>query len=322
MISRRLILAGAGLAFTSRKASAQAFPSRPITIVVPLAAGGASDTIARAVGQNLSGRLGWSMIVENKPGAASVIGAGQVARAEPDGHTLLLAPPPFIITQFATPKPPYDALRDFAPVTLLVTNPLAVTVSARTPVRSLKELIAYAKTNPGKLTYGSPGAMSLPHLATELFARRAGGLDLVHVPYRGGGPAVTDLLAGRINLMITSPIEVLQHAQAGHLAILALTAEDGLAAMPMTPSVQNAGLANYAVKAWFGIVAPAGTPPPVIERLNREITAALRSPEVETRLVAQGVQIDGSSAEAFGSFLAREHALWGEIAKTMSQNTL
>lgn len=319
MISRRnLLLAGAGLPLASLAVRAQSFPSRPITIVVPLAAAGASDTIARAVAQNLSERLGWSVVVENKPGAASVIGAGQVARSEPDGHALLLAPPPFIITQFATPKPPYDALRDFAPVTLLVTNPLAITVSAKTPARSLRDFIAYANANPGKLSYGSPGAMSLPHLATELFARRAGGLDIVHVPYRGGGPAVTDLLAGRIDLMITSPIEVLQHAQAGNLAILAVTSADQLAALPAVPTVRDAGLAGYDVQAWFGIVAPAMTPPPVVERLNREIVAALRAPDVSARLVAQGVEIAGSSAEEFGRFLAQEHAQWGDIARSMA----
>lgn len=280
--------------------------------MVPLAPGGASDSVARAIGQKLSERLGWSVVIENKPGAASVVGTGQVARAQPDGHTLLLAPPPFIITQFAHPKPPYDALRDFAPVSLLVTNPLAVTVNPNVPVKSLPDLIAYARANPGKLSYGSPGVMSLPHLATELFSR------LVHVPYRGGGPAVTDLLAGRIDVMITSPVEVLQHAQAGNLLILATTSAEQVASMPGVPTARDTGLANYDVRAWFGIVAPAATPPAVVEQLNREIVAALRTPDVSARLVSQGAEIAGTSTLEFGRFLAKEHGVWSEIASSVA----
>jgi len=320
MHTRRTILAlgaGAILAGRTGRAEAQAFPSRPITFVVPFAPGGSSDVIARSIGQKLSATNGWSVVVENKPGAASTIGAAQVARSAADGHTILLAAAPFVITQYGNPKPPYDARRDFVPVTLLVANPLVVTINPKLGVKSFAELLAYARASPGKVTYGTPGIMSLPHLATELMIQRA-GVTLNHVPYNGGGPAVTDLLAGHIDMFIASPVEVLAHVRRGALAILAVTSKARLASLPDVPTVHESGLPDYEVQAWFGVTAPAGVPEPAVRRLNEAVVAALRAPDVAGRLAEQGVDIVGSTAEAFGSFLEHEHARWSEVARAVS----
>lgn len=321
MPSRRAVhalIAGAlALPFTP-PALAQNYPARPISFIVPFAPGGTSDFVARTIGQKLSERVGWSMVIENKPGAASSIGANQVARASPDGHTILLSAAPFVITQYGNPKPPYDARKDFAPITLLVTNPLVVAVGANVPATTLAEFITYAKANPGRINYGSPGVMSLPHLATELFAKQA-GLTVVHVPYRGGGPVVTDLLGGRLELFLGSPVEVLQHVWPGGLKILAVTSKARLPSLPDVPTAHESGLANFEAQAWFGIMAPAGTPGDIVAKLSNEIGAALRSPDVADRLREQGAEPASGSPDAFGAFLEEEHRRWSEIAKTVAK---
>lgn len=321
MPSRRALLAsaaGALLVTGVRGAHAQNYPARPISFIVPFAPGGTSDIVARALGQKLSERAGWSMVIENKPGAASSIGANQVAKAAPDGHTILLAAAPFVITQYGTPKPPYDARKDFVPVTLLVTNPLVVAVGANVAANTLPEFLAYAKANAGRINYGSPGVMSLPHLATELLAKQA-GLNVVHVPYRGGGPVVTDLLGGRLELFLGSPVEVLQHVRPGGLKILAVTSRTRLPSLPDVPTADESGLPGYEAQAWFGVLAAAGTPADVVARLNAEMGAALRSPDLAERLREQGAEPATGSPEAFGAFLEDEHRRWSEIAKTVAK---
>lgn len=321
MPSRRSLLATLIAAFAAASCGpllAQTYPSRPISFIVPFAPGGTSDFVARAIGQKLSERVGWSMVIENKPGAASSIGANQVAKAAPDGLTILLAAAPFVITQYGTPKPPYDARNDFVPITRLVTNPLVVAVGANVPATTLAEFIVYAKANPGRVNYGSPGVMSLPHLATELFAKQA-GISVVHVPYRGGGPVVTDLLGGRLELFLGSPVEVLQHVRPGGLKLLAVTSKARLTSLPELPTTHESGLTDYEAQAWFGVMAPAGTPADIVARLNAEIGAALNSPDVADRLREQGADPASGSQQEFGAFLEEEHRRWSEIAKTVAK---
>ena len=294
---------------------AQIFPSKPVRFVVPFAPGGQSDVVARTVGQKLGERWGLPVVVENKAGAATTIGADFVAKAPADGYTILLAPAPFVITQYAYPKLPYDSRRDFTPVTLMVTNPLVVAVNpARVAAKTFAEFVALARKDPGKLAYGTPGNGSLPHLAVELF-RLQSGIDTLHVPYKGGGPAVLDLVAGQIAFMFASPLEVMPNVKAGKLAVLGVTSDQRVSYWPEVPTLKESGYKEYEAYAWFGVVAPAATPKDIVARLNADIVAVLKSPEVAERLAAQGADVAATTAEEFGRFLAAEHARWSAAVK-------
>ena len=308
MFALFLVVALAGPAF------AQAYPAKPIRIVVPFAPGGASDVLARLVGQKLSERLGQPVIVENKPGATTTLGAAEVAKSPPDGYTLMLAPAPFVIAPLMYPKLPYDAAKDFTGVALLASSPLILTVNPSVGVNSLQELLSLAKAKPGSITYGSPGSGSVPHLATELFKLRTGA-DLTHVPYKGGGPAVADLVAGHIATMFASPIEVSQHVAAGKLRYLVTSTSQRVASLPDVPAAAESGIADFNVVAWFGLVAPAGTPKDVIAKLSPEIGRILAAPDVKERFAAQGAEITFMPADAFDRFLAREREQWSQAVK-------
>lgn len=293
---------------------AQAYPVKPVRIVVPFAPGGASDVLARLVGQKLSERLGQPVVVENKPGATTTLGAAEVAKSPPDGYTLLLAPAPFVIAPLMYPKLSYDAAKDFTGVALLASSPLILTVNPALGVSTVQELLSAAKARPGSVTYGSPGSGSVPHLATELFKLRTGA-DLTHVPYKGGGPAVTDLVAGHIAMMFASPIEVSQHVAAGKLRYLVTSTRQRVTSLPDVPSATDMGVADFNVVAWFGLVAPAGTPKDVIAKLSPEIGQILAAPDVKERFAAQGAEITFLPAEAFDRFLAREREQWAQAVK-------
>ena len=293
---------------------AQAYPVKPVRIVVPFAPGGASDVLARLVGQKLSERLGQPVVVENKPGATTTLGAAEVAKSPPDGYTLLLAPAPFVIAPLMYPKLSYDAAKDFTGVALLASSPLILTVNPALGVSTVQELLSAAKARPGSVTYGSPGSGSVPHLATELFKLRTGA-DLTHVPYKGGGPAVTDLVAGHIAMMFASPIEVSQHVAAGKLRYLVTSTRQRVTSLPDVPSATDMGVADFNVVAWFGLVAPAGTPKDVIAKLSPEIGQILAAPDVKERFAAQGAEITFLPADAFDRFLAREREQWAQAVK-------
>ena len=310
----RLLAAAAALACLGQLALAQSWPAKPIHFIVPFAPGGQSDIVARTIAEKLAGRLGQPVVVENKAGAATTIGADFVAKSPADGYTILLAPAPFVITQYAYPKLPYDSRKDFTPVTLLVTNPMVVTVNASVPAKNFAEFVALMKTQPGKLNYGSPGNGSLPHVATEMFKQRA-GLDAVHIPYKGGGPAVIDLVGGQISFMFASPLEVMQHVKSGKLRVLAATSPARLSYWPEVPTVIESGYPDYEALAWFGVVAPAATPRDIVARLATEISAILATPEVKERLAAQGAEAAIATSEEFGRFLDREHARWSVAVK-------
>ncbi len=309
-LTRRAVLAG-GLAAPVVARAQAVFPDRTVRIVVPFAPGGASDVSARLVAAHLAPRLGRPVVVENRAGAATVIGAGEVARATPDGHTLLLAPPPFVITQFAYPNLPYDPVRDFRPVALLVVSQNAILVRADLDVRQLRELIAMARARPGMLTFASPGNGSLPHVAFELLKLRA-GIDMLHVPYRGGGPAVADLAAGRVDAMIASPLETQGQVQGGRIRPIAVAGDVRIATWPEVPTATEAGLPGFSAPGWFGLVAPSAVPDAIVARLNVEVQQVLDLPEVKARLADLGAAPAPGTAEEFGRLLEAQRAQWAE----------
>jgi tripartite-type tricarboxylate transporter receptor subunit TctC len=313
MPGRRAVLAAAAASavFAGAGALAQAWPAKPLRFVVPFAPGGSSDVMARLTGQHIAERLGRPVVVENKPGAASVIGTAEVARAAPDGHTMLLTPPPFVITQFANPNLPYDPERDLRPVVLLATSPTMLFARTGLVAGGFAEFLALARARPGSLTYGSPGIGSMPHVAFELLKLRT-GIDVLHVPYRGGGPAAADVAAGRIDLMIASPIDMAAHLQAGTVVPIAGGSAARVRAFPDLPTLQELGLADFDASGWSGVMVPGGTPEPIVERLNREFNAVLELAAVRERLATLGAEPVGGTAAAFQDWLTAERARWRE----------
>ena len=313
--AQRLALAAfAALALLAPGARAQPYPSHPVRMVVPFAPGGATDIIARIVAQRLADRLGQSVVVENKPGAGTTIGNAEVAKAKPDGYTFLFAPTPFVISQVVYPKLPYDPQKDFAPVSLLATSPFILVVNAAFPARTTAELVAIAKAKPGTVTFASAGNGTVPHLAGELFKLRA-GVDIVHVPYKGGGPAIVDLVSGQVPMMFATPIEVSAHVQSGKLRVLGTTSLARLAAMPDVPTLSESGYPDFEVLSFFGVLAPAGTPPEIVDRVAADLAAVMELPDVRERFAQQSAEARVLGPAAFSAFLARERDKWADIVK-------
>ena len=298
----------------STGAHAQAYPSRSVRMVVPFAPGGATDIIARIVAQKLADRLGQSVVVENKPGAGTTIGNAEVAKAKPDGYTFLFAPTPFVISQVVYPTLPYDPQKDFAPVSLLATSPFILVVNAGFPAKSTAELVALAKAKPGTIAFASAGNGTVPHLSGELFKLRA-GIDIVHVPYKGGGPAIVDLVSGQVPMMFATPIEVNAHVQSGKLRVLGTTSLQRLAALPDVPTLSESGYPDFEVLSFFGVLAPAGTPPDIVERVASDLAAVMELPEVRDRFAQQSAGARVLGPVPFTAFLARERDKWADIVK-------
>jgi len=309
-----VVLAAVVLWLAISEAEAQPWPSKPIRIVVPFAPGGATDIIGRLVAQKLGDRLGQPVVVENKPGAGTTIGNAAVAKAAPDGYTLLFAPTPFVITQALYPSLPYDAAKEFAPVALLAVSPFILVVNDALPARNVGELVALAKAKPGTLTFCSAGSGSVPHLAGELFKVNA-KVDIVHVPYKGGGPAITDLIGGQVNMMFATPIEVMQHVQSGKLRVLATTASSRLPALPNVPTVQESGVPEFDVYAFFGVLAPAGTQKDIVDRLAAELERIMVDAEVVQRFAEQSAEPKVLGPVAFATFLQSERTKWADVVK-------
>ena len=319
MIARSVLrIAAAAVAalacLVSTGAHAQAYPSRSVRMVVPFAPGGATDIIARIVAQKLADRLGQTVVVENKPGAGTTIGNAEVAKAKPDGYTFLFAPTPFVISQVVYPTLPYDPQKDFAPVSLLATSPFILVVNAGFPAKSTAELVALAKAKPGTIAFASAGNGTVPHLSGELFKLRA-GVDLVHVPYKGGGPAIVDLVSGQVPMMFATPIEVNQHVQSGRLRVLGTTSLARLAAMPDVPTLSESGYPDFEVLSFFGVLAPAGTPPEIVGRVASDLAAVMELPDVRERFAQQSAEARVLGPVPFGGFLARERDKWADIVK-------
>ncbi|MCU0987161.1 MAG: tripartite tricarboxylate transporter substrate binding protein [Acetobacteraceae bacterium] len=306
------LLGAASTAMAQGGASGWA-PDRPVRIVVPFAPGGSTDVSARLIAQAIAPKLGRPVVVENRPGATSTIGTAEVARAAPDGHTLLVATTPFVITQFAFASLPYDPEGAFRAVGQLTSAPMMVGVRAELPARSFAELIALIRAQPGALSYASVGEGSLTHVATELLSQRA-GLRMLHVPYRGSGPAMVDLAGGRVDMMLTAEIELLPQVQAGRTRILAVATPSRLPRYPDLPAVAEM-LPGYRAEFWSGLVVPAATPDPAVARLNAVCNEALAQPEIVARLAELGAMATPDSPAAFAGLLQSERAQWSEAVR-------
>jgi tripartite-type tricarboxylate transporter receptor subunit TctC len=306
-----LAAGAAALPAVSRIASAQAYPSRPVRIIVPFAPAGASDITARLIGQWLSERLGQQFVIENRPGGGGNIGTEAVVRAPADGYTLLMAGS--ANASNATFYDKFNFIRDIAPVGSVFRGPYVMVVNPSVPARSVPEFIAYAKANPGKLTMASSGTGAVPHVAGELFKMMA-GIDMVHVPYRGGGPALTDLLAGQVQVYFPTTVASIGYIRAGRLRALAVTAATRSDALPDIPTVGEF-LPGYEASTWYGVGAPKGTPAEIVEKLNKEINAGLADPTMKARLADLGGDVLALSPADFGKLIAEETAKWAKVVK-------
>jgi tripartite-type tricarboxylate transporter receptor subunit TctC len=308
------IAAVAALAF-AQGALAQGFPVRPITMVVGFAPGGGTDGVARVVAKKMGDSVGQTVIVENKAAAGGTVATHQVARSAPDGYTILLGSVGSIaVWPHLNPKLPYDPLRDLAPITMAVEFPNVIVVNATLPVKTLPEFVAAAKAKPGTIGYGSSGVGGIGHLAGALLALTA-GIDIVHVPYKGGGPAMQDLLGGQIPAMVATPVTALPHVKSGKLRALATTGAARPAMMPDVPTVAESGYPGYEATNWYAYYAPAGTPKDVLARLHKELVDALNAPDVREQLDRQGVEARPGTPEELTKYMERELATWGKVVK-------
>jgi tripartite-type tricarboxylate transporter receptor subunit TctC len=317
---RRRLLAGlpaAALATTlTRPAGAQAWPTRPVKLVIPFPAGGATDIIGRTLATRLGTALGQQVVVENRPGAGGSIGADMVAKATADGYTVLMGTgSTHSVGPAINPKMPYDAARDFAPVAHVANAPSVLVVGAGFPARTVQELVALLRRSPGRYNFGSSGIGTYPHLSAEMFKWRAGGLFVVHIPYRGTGLVITDLVSGQIAFLMDSVVSAQPHIRDGKVRPLAVSGERRSPSLPDVPTFAEAGIGGMDISNWFGAFVPAGTPPEVLARLNREINAALRAPEVLERLERAGAEPAGGSPEQFARLIRADHENWKAVIK-------
>lgn len=295
-------------------ACAQNYPARPIRLVVPYSAGGSTDVLARLVGQKLGEALGQPIVIDNRTGAGTLIATEIVARAAPDGYTLLMATPPLVVADALYKTVPFDPARDFAAITNIAATSNVLTVHPSLAAQSARELIALAKAQPGILAYGSSGIGGASHLAVALFASMA-AVELLHVPYKGGALAVTDLLGGRLSLMFANLTTVQPHLKSGRLRALAIGTAQRSLVVPELPTVAEAGVAGYEANNWNGMVAPAGLQRAVIDRLQREIRAIVEAPELRNRLLQSAFEPIADTPEAFGRYLRAERNKWGRVVR-------
>jgi len=289
------------------------YPQRPIRLIVPFAAGGGLEITARSIGQKLTEKRGQSIVIDNRPGAATIVGSEIAAKSSPDGYTLLMITTTFAINPSLYGKLPYDPVREFAPVTQINSVPNILVVNPSIPAHSVRELIALAKAKPGQLNYASAGSGTSPHLAAELFKTMA-GIEMTHIPYKGIPPAVTDVIAGRVTMLMTTTISAAPHVKSGRLRALAITSPKRLAAMPDVPAIGET-VPGYEADAFQGMVAPAGVPKEIVRQLADDIAAIVRLPEIRERIIADGAEPIGSTPEAFGAFLKKEMLKWGKVVK-------
>jgi len=306
----RTLLAAAAFALATTAASAQPFPSHPVTIVVPFPPGGGTDALTRIMQPSLSKLWGQPIIVENKPGAAGAIGGDYVAQQKADGHTLLMSS-----TAGITAK----NVEKFAPVSLVSASPYVVVVNAKVPVASIRELVDYAKKNPGKLSFGSSGTGAASHLSAELFKSMA-GVEMLHVPYKGTGQAVTDLVGGQIDVMFSPAETVMQHVQGGRLKALAVTSARRFGALPDLPTVAEAGVPGYEAIGWFGLFAPAATPKDLVAKISADVNKVLADPDVKQKMLAAGAEPHGMSPAEFAAFVRSEMDKWARLMKERGIN--
>jgi tripartite-type tricarboxylate transporter receptor subunit TctC len=318
-LARMALLAGAGMiacasAQAPSKSALAPYPNRPVQIIVPFTPGTGMDILARTVGQKLSERWGQPVLVDNRPGASGNIGTDMVVKAAPDGYTLLITANTLVMTVSLYRNVPYDPIRDLAPVEEMATGTMAVTLNPAVPARTLKELVAYAKANPGKLAYGSPGVGTPQHLATELFKSTA-GIDLLHVPYKGSAGAITGLLSGDVAVMFNALHAVLPQVKAGKISAIAVGGPKRSPVAPDIPTVAESGYPDFDVDFWYGLLAPAATPREIIAKLNQDITQILNMPEMRETLSSQGLQPVTGTPEQFGALIKDDLARWANVIK-------
>jgi tripartite-type tricarboxylate transporter receptor subunit TctC len=312
---RKLVATAIVLACFASHALAQGYPNKPIRLIAPFPAGGLADVLARAVGDEVSKTLGQPVIVENRPGAGGNVGADAVAKADPDGYTLLMSSAGILTANpFLYSKMPFDAETAFIPVSNVAEMSMLLVVHPKVEAKTLQEFVALARAQPGKLNFGSPGIGTTGHLGLAMFMHAA-NVKITHVPYRGAAPAVTDLIAGQIDGVVDNPPTVLPHIQAGKLRPLAVAAKERMALLPDVPTAAEAGVANYEASSWFGIAAPAGTPPDIVARLHKEIATALRTPAMQERFSKSGARLVGNTPAEFAAQIRNERIRWGEIIK-------
>lgn len=309
-------LALATLAVVATTAFAQdKWPSKPATYVVPFPAGGTTDVLGRIIGQKLGPALGQTVVIENKPGAGGNIGSEFVAKAAPDGYTIGGGTvSSHAINPSLYPKMPYDAVKDFVPITLIGTNPLVLIVPANSKIQNVQELVAAAKAKPGTVTFASAGNGTSQHLSIESL-KGAAGVNVIHVPYKGSGPAIADVMGGQVDAMFDTTVVAAPQIKAGKVRALAVTSAKRLKGFESIPTMQEAGVPGYEVTSWQGIFAPAGTPPAVVERLNAEIVKILKTPEMNERLEQLGMEPSANSAAEFAAFQKAEIAKWAKVVK-------
>ena len=307
---KKLFLVFLGIVFTG-SAAAQSWPSKPIRYIVPFPPGAFNDTLARTLAAELPKTLGQQVIVDNRPGGNTIIGTEIAAKSPPDGYTLFGAALPFSVIQ-SLYKTSFDVTKDFAPITLAGVTPNLLVANPGVPFDNVKGLIAYAKANPGKLNYASTGNGTSNHLSFELFKAMT-GTQVTHVPYKGSAPAVTDLIAGQVQVMFDNTPNVLPHVKAGKLKALGVSSRTRSPLAPEVPTVDEAGVPGYEVGVWFGVLTVAGTPPDIVKRLNTEMVKVLTSPEVKQRIANSGVDVVASSPEQFGALLKSEVARWAKV---------
>ena len=308
------VVLGAGL-LGGTSALAQAYPTKPVTIIVPFAAGGTTDILARIIGQALTAELGQSVVVDNRAGAGGNIGGQAAAKATPDGHTLFMGTVgTHAINASLYKKMPFDPVKDFAPLTRVANVPNLLVANPAQPYKSVKDLIAYAKANPGKVNFGSSGNGSSIHLSGELFKSLA-KVDMQHVPYKGSAPAVTVLLGNQIGIMFDNMPSAIQHVRSGKLVPLAVTTAKRSPELPNVPTIAEAGVPGYEATSWFGMFAPAGTPAPVLAKLNAAIVKVLGQPDVKKKINEQGAEVYSETPEQFAAFIQAESVKWGKVVK-------
>ena len=314
-LARRLFLAATALGLAATASAQTRYPDRPVTLVVPTAPGGTTDFTARLIADALSKALGQPVVVDNKPGGSGNIGNQFVARAKPDGHTLLLSYSGYQVgNPHLYPKSGWHPIKDFAPVAMLTRAPQVVATRGDLPATTLAELIAFAKKNPGKLNYASSGNGSIQHIAGELFKQQTGTF-ITHIPYRGSGPAVQDLLGGQVDLHITTPASVVSHIKAGKLKALAVSSQNRLSALPQVPTAVEAGLKGFALDSWFALYAPAGTPPEIVQQLNTEVGRILAMPEIRRKAEDAGTTVEAMTSAQLGDYTRQELEHWGKVIR-------
>lgn len=291
----------------------QAYPTRPIRLIVPFPPGGSNDIVARVVGAQLTERLGKSVVVDNRVGAGGTIGSEIAVRSRPDGYTLLIISVAYAYNPMVY-KLPYDPIKAISPVTLLGSGPTSLVINPEVPVNSVKELVALAKAKPGQLYYASAGFGTFTHLSCELF-RLMAGINVVHVPFKGGGPAMLEVMSGRTQYTMGTILQAMPHIRSGRLKVLAVGGAKRIATLPDTPTIAESGVPGYEASNWWGIIAPAGTPPAIVKRLHADTAAILTTPETQKWFIAEGAEVANMTPEQFAKYIVSEMGKWGKVVK-------